>query len=406
MLDTTRRMIERVGEQIGLTRDEIDYVLSIDREHVFDITLSSGRTHQAYRVQHNNRRGAYKGGLRFHPEVDLDEVRALATLMSLKTAAVGLPLGGGKGGVAVDPRTLSNTELEELSRAYARHLHPHIGSEIDVPAPDVNTNATIIDWMVDEYEQLTGDTTKASFTGKSLRNGGSVGREQATGRGGMIVLREYLKAQGIDPRTMTIAVQGVGNVGFWFGKLAEQELGVRLVAVSDSKRTLVVKEFANNHDSLTLVEYKGHTRGLIDDLHDSHAEFRDRSAILGLDVDVLVLAALGGAVNEENYHAVQAPVLLELANAPVTDQASDELTRRGTVVIPDTIANAGGVIVSYLEWLQNRQAEQWAETVVHEKLETYLQTAMHSILTYADKHTVSLKEAALALAMKRLVEAQ
>lgn len=406
MLDTTRRMIQRVGKQLGLSRDEIDYVLSIDQEHVFDITLSNGRTHQAYRVQHNNRRGPYKGGLRFHPEVDLDEVRALATLMSLKTAAVGLPLGGGKGGVAVDPRTLSDAELEELSRAYARHLHPHIGPDIDIPAPDVNTNATIMDWMVDEYEQLTGDTTKASFTGKSVQNGGSMGREQATGRGGMIVLKEYLQAKGIDPRGLTVAIQGVGNVGFWFGKLAEQELGVRIVAVSDSKRTLVVKDFAHNQDSLTLVEYHGHKRGLIADLHDIHAEFLERDAVLALNVDVLVLAALGDAVTKDNYSIVAAPTVLELANAPISDQASDHLVQSGITIIPDTIANAGGVIVSYLEWLQNKQSEQWDESTVNQKLETYLHESSRAMVAYADAQGVSLKDAALALAMKRLVEAQ
>ncbi len=406
MLETAQQLIERVGEQIGLDREDIDYVLNIDHEHVFDIQLSNGNTHKAYRVQHNNKLGPYKGGLRFHPEVDLDEVKALATLMSLKTAAVGLPLGGGKGGVAVDPRSLSEEELEELSRAYARNLQPHIGPEVDVPAPDVNTNATIIDWMVDEYEQITGDTSKASFTGKSLNKGGSLGREQATGRGGVIVLREYLRAHNIDPTTLTVAVQGVGNVGFWFAKLAEQELGVRIVAVSDSRRTLAVKDFESNQNDLTLVEHNGHTRGLIDDLHDTHAEFLERDAILSMQVDVLVLAALGDVITESNHQDVHAGVLLELANGPVSGEAYDELTTRGTVIVPDIVANAGGVIVSYLEWLQNRQNEQWTEEVVNNMLEDYLHKASVAMVDYADAQGVSLKEAALALAMKRLVGAK
>jgi len=395
-----------VGKQLGLERSEIDYVLSIDKEHVFDITLSNGNTHQAYRVQHNNKRGPYKGGLRFHPEVDLDEVRALATLMSLKTAAVGLPLGGGKGGVSVDPRELTDAELEELSRAFVRGLHEHIGPDQDVPAPDVNTNATIMDWMVDEYEQLTGDTTKAAFTGKSLERGGSLGREQATGRGGMIVLREYLKHIQRDPRELTVAVQGVGNVGFWFAKLAEQELGVRIVAVSDSRRTLVVKDFTHNYNSLKLVEFKGHTKGLIDDLHDTHAEFLDRDALLGLDVDVLVPAALGDVITEHNHAVVKASCILELANGPVTDVAYTTLTKRRVTIIPDIIANAGGVVVSYLEWLQNRQAERWPEDRVNTELEQYLVSAVADMMDYAQRHAVNLKEAALALAMKRLIESQ
>lgn len=406
MLDTTRRMIERVGARIGLSKEEVDYVLSIDHEHVFEVTLSNGRTHQAYRVQHNNSRGPYKGGLRFHPDVNLDEVRALATLMTLKTSALGLPLGGGKGGVQVDPRGLSDAELEELSRAFVQGLHQHIGPDVDVPAPDVNTNATIIDWMVDEYQSLTGDDTRASFTGKSIANGGSLGREQATGRGGMIVLREYLEAEGIDPASLTVAVQGVGNVGFWFAKLAERELGVRIVAVSDSRRTLVTKDFAANTNSLSLVPHQGHTKGLIDDLHDSHAEFQGRDAILGLDVDVLVCAALGDVITESNQSDVQARIILELANGPVAESAADSLSKRQAVVIPDIIANAGGVVVSYLEWLQNRSGESWSEDDVNARMETYMTTATQAMMEYAKSHDMTPKDAALALAMKRLVEAQ
>jgi glutamate dehydrogenase/leucine dehydrogenase len=406
MLKTTQQMIRRVGQQVGLSQDEIDYVLSIDNEHIFDITLSNGSTHQAYRVQHNNRRGPYKGGLRFHPEVNLDEVRALATLMSLKTAAVGLPLGGGKGGISVSPHDLSEDELEELSRAFVRGLHAHIGPDQDVPAPDVNTNATIMDWMVDEYEQLTGDTSKASFTGKSIPNGGSLGREQATGRGGMYVLREYLQSKGLDPTKTTVAIQGVGNVGFWFGKLAEKELGVRVVAVSDSRRTLVAKNFIHNSDRLSLVPHNGHKKGLIDDLHDTHAEFRDRDAILELEVDVLVLAALGDAITESNQAMVAAGCILELANGPVSSEAYDEMTARGIDIVPDVVANAGGVVVSYLEWLQNRASETWDESRVNQQLEKYMVDAATEMIDFAEKQHIPLKDAALALAMKRLVEAQ
>ena len=196
MLQTAHESIKNAGKRMGLTQKEIDYLIQTDKEHEFEIELSSGKKFNAFRVQHNNKRGPYKGGIRFHPEVNKDEVRALATLMSFKTAALGLPLGGAKGGVAVNPRDLNDEELEELSRMFVRSLHEHIGPDKDVPAPDVNTDGRIIDWMVDEYEHLSGDTTKASFTGKSIDGGGSAGREAATGRGGVIVLRELLKYLG------------------------------------------------------------------------------------------------------------------------------------------------------------------------------------------------------------------
>jgi glutamate dehydrogenase/leucine dehydrogenase len=406
MILTAQRLIERAGEHLGLSKQEVDYVLSIDQEHVFDIILKSGKAHRAYRVQHNNTLGPYKGGIRFHPEVDLNEVRALSILMSLKTAAVGLPLGGGKGGVAVDPRDLTEDEIEELARAYVRHLHPYIGPDQDVPAPDVNTNSQIIDWMVEEYEMLTGDKTRASFTGKSIGKGGSYGREAATGRGGMLSIGEYLRLTGKDPRELTFAVQGVGNVGSFFTKLAETELKGRVVAVSDSRRTLVVKDFQKNRHFISLEGLENRKKGLIDDLASPHVEFLDRDSILELPVDVLVLAALGDTVVKGNADVVKAPILLELANGPVDEDAFNILTAKGAVIIPDIIANAGGVIVSYLEWLQNREGETWPESKVNEKLAEYMVKATRESYEYSTEHGITMKEGALALAMKRLLEAK
>ena len=220
MLSSTHKLIERVGKKIGLSKQDISYLLKIDKEHVFTITLDSGITHQAYRIQHNNKRGPYKGGIRFHPEVNLDEVRALATLMSMKTAAVGLPLGGGKGGVVVDPRSISETDLEELSRKYVQFLHLHIGPDKDIPAPDVNTNPKIIDWMVDEYSKLTGDNTNSAFTGKRIEKGGSLGRESATGRGGVVALKAVLEHYKLIDTPLPYALQGTGNVGLVFANIS------------------------------------------------------------------------------------------------------------------------------------------------------------------------------------------
>lgn len=403
MLETAHAIIEKVGQRLGLSRADIDYLLKTDAEHIFDITLSSGSTHTAYRVQHNNALGPYKGGIRFHPEVDGNEVRALATLMSFKTAAVGLPLGGGKGGVTVDPRQLSNEELEELSRKYAAHLAPHIGPDKDVPAPDVNTNAQIIDWMVDEYEQETGDTTKASFTGKSIKNGGSLGREAATGRGGVIVLRELLKLMSREEEIVTIGVQGFGNVGSFFGLIAEQEQpNWRLVAATDSSGGV----YKAGGLSATETDLFKKEHGKLNQFAASETKIITNEDFVGTDAGVLVFAALGDVVTEANMHTVRAQIVLELANGPVNDAAYEYLTKQGVLVVPDIIANAGGVIVSYLEWLQNRNNEQWSEEVVNQKLDDYLVKATREMYTYATEHKISLKEAAFALAIRRILDAR
>jgi glutamate dehydrogenase/leucine dehydrogenase len=235
MLESAEAMIRRAAKRVGLSAAETDDVLKPMYEHHFEITVN-GITHQAYRVQHNNARGPFKGGIRFHPHVDKNEVRALATLMSLKCAAVDIPLGGGKGGVAFEPRLYDDKHVEEVSREFVRGLKEVIGPELDIPAPDVNTDDKIIGWMVDEYEKLTGDETHASFTGKSIAQGGSEGRTEATGRGGVIALREYCLANGIDTKGLTVAVQGVGNVGFYFAQIAQEELGVKIIAVANSRQ--------------------------------------------------------------------------------------------------------------------------------------------------------------------------
>lgn len=403
MLESAELMVQKAARKLGLNEETVRVLLEPDQVHQFEVE-AGGKRYPAFRIQHSNKRGPYKGGIRFHHEVDEAEVRALALLMSLKTAAVGIPMGGGKGGVVFDPREHNDDHVEEVARGYVKQLHPHIGPQKDVPAPDVNTNAQIIDVMVDEFEKITGDTTKASFTGKSLKNGGSLGREEATGRGGMIVLKEYLAAAGKDPREVTVAVQGVGNVGFWFAKLAEEELGIRVVAVSDSKRTLAVKDFQSNSDRLALEPYQGHKKGLIEDLDDSHTTFLGRDDILTLPADVLVLAALGDVVTEENVDSVSAQVILELANGPVSDEAHTTLVERKQVVIPDVIANSGGVIVSYLEWLQNLEGETWSEPKVNRRLEHILAASAQRMLERAKKENVSLKEAAFMLALKELTK--
>jgi glutamate dehydrogenase/leucine dehydrogenase len=395
MLQTTHASITKAAQKLGLDEETIQALLRVDHAHAFDIELENGKKFSAYRVQHKNKLGPYKGGIRFHPKVDVEEVQALATLMSFKTAAVGLPLGGGKGGITVNPKELSQAELEELSRKYVRKLEPHIGPEQDVPAPDVNTNSTIIDWMVDEYEKLTGDASKASFTGKSLANGGSLGREAATGRGGVIALREFLKLEGKADKPLTVAVQGFGNVGAFFALVAaEDHPNWKLVAANDSRATIID---SNGLDAKQLAAHKkaGKSFGELSE--------KPETAIFSQDVDVLVLAALDDAITETNMKDIKTGILLELANGPINERAEEHLLKQGAKIIPDIVANAGGVIVSYLEWLQNRQSEKWDEARVNAELEKYMQPAVKDMYDYAKEHNSSLKEAALSLAIKRLI---
>jgi len=395
MLETTHELIKRVGQKIGLSQQQVEHILEPEAVHEFEVMVG-GQSYKAYRSQHNSKLGPYKGGLRFHPKVTRDEAVALSTLMSMKTAAVGLPLGGGKGGIAVDPRTLSKQELEDISRQFVRALQEHIGPDKDIPAPDVNTNAEIIDWMVDEYRTVTGDESGASFTGKSVDKGGSLGREAATGRGGVIALAEYLELTDQTDKPLKIAVQGFGNVGAFFARVAEAtQPNWQIVAVSDSTATVSSQDLPI--EELATWKEQGHK---IQDFQG--APTSPPADIFSADVDVLVLAALDNAVTETNMGQVKARIILELANGPVNTAAESYLDKQGTILIPDIIANAGGVIVSYLEWQQNRARQQWSENEVNQKLETYMKQAMKEITQLAQNQHMTLKEAAIAHALKQL----
>jgi glutamate dehydrogenase len=400
MLKTAQSLITHASHRLGLDESTIQTVLKADAAHAFDITLASGKTFKAYRVQHSNKHGPYKGGIRFHPGVHLEEVQALAMLMSLKTAAVGLPLGGGKGGVAVDPRQLAEAELEELSRKYSAYLTPHIGPTKDIPAPDVNTDGRIIDWMVDEYEQLTGDTTKASFTGKTLANGGSKGRDAATGLGGVIALHEILKKFGAADKNLTIAIQGFGNVGSFFCLKAEElHPQWKIMAIGEVDANLYNPSGLKASE---LAEHKAAGKSFKDYRSAGTTQISGEN-LLAADVDVLVLAALGDAVTKSNMRDIKAKYVLELANGPIDERAYYYLSHYGTIIIPDIIANAGGVIVSYLEWLQNAEREHWSLERVNEELEDYMITAVSDTYDFSVRHRVPLKEAALMLALERLI---
>jgi len=391
----------RAGKSAGMSDKKIEQLLEIEQSHEFKIEMDSGKTLDAFRLQHNSKLGPYKGGVRFHPEVDYDEVRALATLMTIKTAAVGLPLGGGKGGVVVDPKKLSQAELEEVSRKYVRGLVDHIGPHKDVPAPDVNTDAQIIDWMVDEYSQLTGDKTKASFTGKSIENGGSEGRTAATGYGGFLVLDEVMKHNGQSEDEITIAVQGLGNVGQYFVRsVRKHRPNWKIVAVSDSSGMIYKKSGLHVEPILKLKE-RGKPCTECGEA-DPDIEVRERDEITNVPVDVFVPAAMGGVITYQNQDDIDVKFILELANGPVSAAAEEVLFNKGIQVIPDIIANAGGVTVSYLEWQQNIDNEHWSEEDVYKKMKEYLLPATQKMLETADEKKISYKEAAFVAALQNL----
>ncbi|HSW78545.1 MAG TPA: Glu/Leu/Phe/Val dehydrogenase [Candidatus Babeliales bacterium] len=397
MLDTATKIIRDTAKKLGLSDQQTEDLISINAEHTFEIGLSDGSKHQAYRIQHSNKLGPYKGGIRFHPQVNLNEVRALATLMSFKTAAIGIPLGGGKGGIRVNPKELSIESLQELSRKYVQSLYKNIGPDKDVPAPDVNTNSQIIDWMVDEYENLTGDKSHASFTGKSIQKGGSLGREAATGRGGVIVLREILKRLSIKGQ-VTYAVQGWGNVGSFFSLVAEHDIkNWKLVAATDSSGGV----YEPNGISPTKADRFKKENGRL--INWGLGKKISNEELVGLNVDVLVLAALEDSVNEANVSNVKSKIVLELANGPVSYQAYKYLEKNKILDVPDILANSGGVAVSYLEWLQNRQGEHWEEAKVNQELERILVVATDKILARMKNNSLTLKEAAFGEAIDKLV---
>ncbi|NCN06244.1 MAG: Glu/Leu/Phe/Val dehydrogenase [Candidatus Pacebacteria bacterium] len=374
-------------------------------EGMLEITLDSGKkqSFKAFRSQHSNVRGPYKGGIRFHPGVTKEEVKALSLWMSWKTAAVNIPYGGAKGGVIVDPRKLSTTELEQLSRAYVRFLGTAIGPWIDVPAPDVNTTPQIMAWMADEYERMQQESNTAhlqnplaSFTGKPLGLGGSLGREEATGLGGVYILEELAKKLAWKRKQdITIAIQGFGNVGYWFAAHAVTA-GYKVVAVSDSKTGIYDP---NGLDPVAILASKRKTGQL------TAASPLSNQELLELGVDVLVPAALENVITAENAAMIKATTIIEMANGPTTPEADEILAKRNVTVIPDILANAGGVSTSYFEWVQNLSGSYWSKQMVLEKLQPLMTTAFDAIwsLHLAEKTTVRL--AAYQVAVRRVIDA-
>ena len=352
-----------------------------------------------YRVQHNGARGPYKGGIRYHPKADLEEVRALASLMTWKTALVNIPFGGAKGGIQVDPSDMSRAELERMSRRYFTQIGHIIGPNRDIPAPDMNTNAQIMSWFMDEYGRRHGHTTQI-VTGKPVALGGSLGREAATGRGCVDVMNEACRDAGLGPpEELTVVIQGFGNVGSWAARIAAEQ-GYKVIAVSDVKGGIVDER---GLDIPALLKYVDES-GTVVDFPGSETITNDQ--LLGLTCDVLMPAALGEVITHRNVEQIDTKIVIEAANHPVTPVADAALFERGVVVVPDILANAGGVTVSYFEWVQNNQEIAWDEDDVNSRLAARLRTAYSQCREFQGANGgISLREAAFALAVNRVVEA-
>lgn len=348
-----------------------------------------------YRVQYDNSRGPYKGGIRFHPSVDLEEIKALALLMVIKCAVIDVPFGGAKGGISIDSKKLSLKELERLSRIWVRVFSDIIGPEKDIPAPDVYTNAQIMDWMENEYAKIKGEGSPAVITGKSVENSGSLGRDKATGLGSWQILSKLIENLDYLNKDSRIVVQGFGNAGGVFVDLA-QEAGYKVIAVSDSRGGVYNEK---GLDITKLKEYKkeqGSVQGLFGTKDISNEE------LLELETDILVLAALENQITEKNAQKIKAKLILEIANGPVSKEADQILEQKNILISPDILTNAGGVVVSYFEWLQNMQAEKWTEEKVFEKLEKLMTTAFDQVWKISQQYNVNLRLAALITALKKL----
>lgn len=424
MLETAQTLILKTARRLNLPDETTYRLINPNHIHTAEIPLimddGSTQVFQGYRVQHNNLLGPYKGGIRFHPDVSQEEVQALATLMSIKTSAAGIPLGGGKGGIVVDPKKLSKLEIEHLSRAYVQKMFHVIGEDMDIPAPDVNTNADTMAWMTDEYVQHMKaemeveepspkqlSQWKATFTGKPVHLGGSLGRTEATGRGGVIALVALLQKLGRSNESLTVAVQGFGNVGYYFAKLAAEQ-GYRVVAVSDSKTGIILSDQAEIDVPATLECKK--KSGALDGCFCERGVCKTdggktitNDQLLTLPVDILVPAALESTITVENMKDIRAKIIVEMANGPITDEAYEYLTSQGVIIIPDVFANSGGVIVSYLEWVQGMSNARWTEEMVNTKLHGIMMEAFDRIWKQHEKRKIPLKDAAFEVAIERLV---
>jgi glutamate dehydrogenase/leucine dehydrogenase len=418
--------INEAAKYLDLKAGELEMLHTPER--VIEVSLPLKRQggieiYRGYRIQHSSALGPYKGGLRYHPDICMDETRILASLMTWKCAVAGIPFGGGKGGIAVDPSTLSAKELEELTRTFVRRLADFIGPEKDVPAPDVNTTPQIMAWVRSEYEKIVSRGSSVAgrqsstkqikapgvVTGKAIKDGGSQGREEATGEGGAMVLSHVVTSCKLKVASLKVAIQGFGNVGSHLA-LALERMGCRIVAISDCDGGIYHPEGLKIKDTLKSVHWDGEKLQNTCHCVPGGCKLDDcrkmtNEELLELDVDVLAPAAIDNQITKENAPKIKAKIVLEMANNPTTPEADAILNERGITVIPDVLANAGGVTVSYFEWYQNQHRQKWSCKKVLDRLNDYMIKASDEVSRAAKKHNVSLRTAAYIVALQRVLEA-
>lgn len=410
--DQYKARLKETAEILKLSPEEVAAFETPEKilEKKLSVTLGGKPTElPAYRVQFSSARGPYKGGIRFHPAADLDEVKALAAMMAIKCAVVDIPMGGGKGGVTFDPKASSKEEIFEVSRAWARAFASDIGPDKDIPAPDVYTNGEIMSVMLDEYEKVTGTKAPATFTGKPVSNGGIEGRDTATAMGGVYVLEAYVAEKGWSPADLKVAVHGFGNAGATAAQLLH-ERGYKIVGLADSKGAVMsnrgldpmrFQEVKNQNKSIKEMYCHGSVcdEGMME--KDS-VVVGDPNSVLTMDADILIPAALDGVITPEVARQMKAKVVLELANGPTLAEADAILEERTIDVIPDVLANAGGVTVSYFEWDQNLKGTVHTREDVNARLKEVMSKAWQGVSAFAKKHTVTFRKAAFALAVERI----
>jgi len=387
---------------MGLDKNVFEILRSPARELQVSLPVrmddGSIKVFHGFRVQYNDTLGPTKGGVRFHPDQSMESVRALAALMTWKCALHGLPLGGSKGGVICNPKELSKDELERLSRAYIREIYSFIGPRKDIPAPDVNTNAQVMAWMMDEYSKIAGENVFGSVTGKPVILGGSSGREEATALGGWYAIREAAKALGMDLKGVSVAIQGYGNVGYHAARLAPS-FGCKVATVSDSKGGILAEDGLDPEKVYKHKKESGSVIGFPGTKNISGEE------LLELGVDILIPAALEGAITAENASNIKARMIAEMANGPTTPEADEILYKKGIHIVPDILCNGGGVIVSYFEMVQNFDMLSWDEVDVNRLLDKKMTQGYDTVLKASKEYNVDMRQAAYAIAIKRLVEA-